>query len=198
MNFCSKRYISAFNIVLDINLNNMKQPEKPTHRLAVATILCLLAACTHSAHKPVVGVLNPQTHHTKIFDKPDGAIIDSIANNMDKDEFYWMDILESKNGWFLVDACLCLPHADSVSHKGWVRYPNVGIYMRDLREVKIYDSPSYDSSVKLKLHYAEWGPYAVIDIEGEWLCIELDYEGETTTGWLSPHNQDCNPYTIEC
>ena len=160
-------------------------------------LYCLLfTICCNSSHKPVSSVLITSDRYTKIFDRPNGAIVDSIVNSPAIDELYVMEIIECKNEWFFIEAHL--PTSDSTSHIGWIRYPNVGIYMKDFHNVKLYDHPSYDSSVKLELENAEWGPYVVIGIKGTWVQIELDYRGLKVAGWLSPENQSSNPYTTEC
>lgn len=146
--------------------------------------------------KHIYGVLITQEHYTHIYNSPNGVIMDSIVNKPTNDELYVMEIFECKNDWFFVDACL--PLSDSISYRGWIRYPDVGIYMKDFHNVKIYDHPSYDSSVKLELENAEWGPYVVIGVKGMWVQIELDHRGLKVVGWLPPENQSSNPYTTEC
>ncbi|MBP3482823.1 MAG: hypothetical protein J6K28_05480 [Alistipes sp.] len=160
-------------------------------------LYCLLfTICCSSSHKPVNCVLLTSDCYTKIFDRPNGAIVDSIVNSPAIDELYVMDIVKCKNEWFFVE--VYLPISDSISHIGWIRYPNVGIYMKDLHNVKLYDRPSYESSVKLEIENAEWGPYVVTGFYGEWLQIELNYFGVKVHGWLPPNNQSSNPYTTGC
>jgi len=159
-------------------------------------LFCLLFWGCSSPNSHVWGILITQEHYTYIFDSPNSMIVDSVVNNPANDELYVLEIAECKKDWFFVN--VYHPLSDSISHTGWIQYPNVGIYMRDFGYVKIYDLPSYDSSVKLELEHAEWGPYVVTGINGDWMQIELNYHGLKICGWLSPEHQSSNPYTTDC
>lgn len=141
-------------------------------------------------------VLVTKQNYTSVFDAPNGCIIDSIRNELDLDRIYSVTIEEINDKWIKIKAYDPLAE-NIIYHAGWVLKGDVGVYLKDFNNVKIYEQPNIHAKIKKYYTNPEWGPYVIFDLKDEWLLIEYNDDGTSQRGWIPPEYQASNPYTTE-
>jgi hypothetical protein len=131
-----------------------------------------------------------------LFDKPNGQVIDSIANNLANEDFLFITITDSDKDYFKVILQLSM---SEVQKTGWIKKKNyIGIYARNYSDdtiLKLYSQP--DKNSKTESTVKKWIPelYLILDCKGDWLKVKLTYKHTTYSGWLEKEMQCANSYT---
>ena len=130
-----------------------------------------------------------------IFDKPNGAIIDSISNDTINEDIIMITIIDSQKDYF--KAILILDMSEK-SVEGWIKKSGyIGTYARNYSDkiLNLYSMPDKNSNVESIVDI--WIPelYTITDCKENWVKVELIYLNKKYTGWLERDMQCPNPYT---
>ena len=131
-----------------------------------------------------------------MYEKPNGQVIDSIANDSTNENFVIIKILDTQKDYFKVSMKLAFTNADKM---GWIKKENyIGTYARNYSDgtiLKLYSQPDKNSKIESIIN--EWIPdlYIIVDCKDDWVKVKLKYKNKTYTGWLENEMQCANPYT---
>jgi len=131
-----------------------------------------------------------------IYDKPNGKIVDSIANDLLNEDFLVLTIMDIKNGFFSVS--IKRPIAN-LEKSGWINSESyIGTYARNYSvniTLNLYSLPTKDSKIESSVKKWIEKLYRITDCKGNWLKVKISHENMTYSGWLEKEMQCANPYT---
>ncbi len=134
-----------------------------------------------------------------VFDKPNGIVIDSIANDSINEDYLVINITETNENYFKVVLQLSIADKKKI---GWIKKGNhIGTYARNYQDgtkLLLYSSPNKTSKVENIVNQWIQDLYVIEDCDGDWVKVRLTYKNKTYTGWLEKEMQCANPYTTCC
>ena len=90
-----------------------------------------------------------------VYEKPNGQVIDSIANDSTNENFVIIKILDTQKDYFKVSMKLAFTNADKM---GWIKKENyIGTYARNYSDgtiLKLYSQPDKNSKIESIIN--EW------------------------------------------
>ena len=130
-----------------------------------------------------------------LFDKPNGQIVDSIANDIENEDFLEVTITESDINYFKTIIKLSIAGTEKT---GWISKQNyIGVYARNYSDVvlNLYTQPDKNSKIESTVN--KWIPdfYQVNDCQDNWVKVKLNYIKTIYTGWLEKKMQCANSYS---
>lgn len=133
-----------------------------------------------------------------IYDKPNGKVITTTQNSVEKEDFVLFDLLHKTDSLFYVVAYHSLD--ESTIAKGWIlKNKRLGIYSRaydaENHPLVLYECPDDTSQIVAKKAYYDPVMYEVVDFEGKWLKIRAIINDITYQGWIPPEMQCSNVYS---
>lgn len=130
-----------------------------------------------------------------VYDKPDGMIIGYLENDLEEEFFVNLRIYEKKGNMFRVTARLDFWGEQKLS--GWIDvFESIVLTSRAAQgNLKLYESPSYNSKVRCIVKPYDPGTYSIIDVHGNWAKVKRTLHGKVYVGWMPPEMQCGNAYS---
>lgn len=132
----------------------------------------------------------------RLFDQPNGKVIDTLSANIKMENFLVFAIIDTANNWFKVEIGKAI---NSKSKIGWIKKGNyLGTFASNYVDgdtLFLYTKPTFNSTPADTL--TKWNPniYQITGCSGEWVKVRLTTSNKTLEGWLAPDKQCPNPYT---
>lgn len=145
-------------------------------------------------------ILKPQKVYIPIYKFINGAQIDSIINDVDRDLIPIITVIKTKRQYAYIEYYKTAEDSLSI-HNGWIKIQYLGINPSSKNdEILLRKSPSHHSPVVDVIKKPVWGDlYNFTRKKREWLFIRTVIDnGEVKTGWMAPEDQNANPLAPDC
>ena len=132
----------------------------------------------------------------KLFDNPNGQIIDTLTHDIQGEDFLTFTILDSEAEFFKVKIGRVI---EGQQKTGWIKKEEyLGTYARNYSDndtLFLFSKPDQKSkpSDTIKKYYTEL--YTITDCEGKWAKVTMKTTDKEFKGWIEPEMQCSSPYT---
>ena len=132
----------------------------------------------------------------KLFDKPNGQIIDTLTHDIPGENFLTFTILDSETEFFKVKIGRVI---EGQQKTGWIEKEEyLGTYARNYSDndtLFLFTKPDLKSKPTdtISEYYTEL--YTITDCEGKWAKVTMKTLNKEFKGWIEPEMQCSSPYT---
>lgn len=132
----------------------------------------------------------------KLFDKPNGQVIDTLTHDIQGEDFLTFTIMDSEAEFFKVKIGRAIEGQQKI---GWIKKENyLGTYARNYSDndtLFLFAKPDLKSKPTdtISKYYTEL--YIITDCKGKWAKVTMKTNDREFKGWIEPEMQCSNPYT---
>jgi hypothetical protein len=131
-----------------------------------------------------------------IYDKPNGLKVDSIKNDIKREDYLTINILKDDSNYFYVKIQRSIAN---LNKKGWIQKSDyIVITASNLINSKtliLYSKPDINSRPQMTLNEYVYLLFKIKACHGDWMYVKKEYNGIEYIGWLAKTNQCANPYS---
>jgi hypothetical protein len=126
---------------------------------------------------------------------PTRTEVTKFRHNFKEEDFLFLTLTRDSADFFRV----VISHSidDKDEKKGWLKKsPEIGTYTRNYSDsLRLFSKPDLKS--KIMTTVPTWIPelYRIKKCSGKWAFVELNYKGQTYSGWLPSDKQCANSYS---
>ena len=117
-----------------------------------------------------------------------------LQHDFEEEDFITFDIISKNDSMYYVEANY---EINGFIGKGWIRRNvPIKIYVRNYSQsLNLYSFPQKDSPVQCEIKEYLPAMFDVLDYDGYWLKVKINFKDRECEGFLSPDMQCCNPYS---
>lgn len=161
-------------------------------------LIFLLLPCfdSFSQNKVIGAILIPKQIEIPVFESPEKDTVGFLLNDSITDRLPLITVIKIRDNFAYIKAETSI--IDSSSIKGWIELKNLGINPGNYEKIYLRQNPNPKSPIVDIIEDPQWGDlYNFTKKRKGWLYIKtlIDRTGMKKSGWISPEDQDANPYT---